>query len=62
MVKSVGAWPRPWGCGQGLGDVAVGHGQGLGGVAKAEEALPWPRGRGQGLGGVAKALGAWPRP
>ena len=54
---------------------AVGHGQGCGGVAKAEGA--WPRllgrcqdlgerprpwGRGQGLGGVAKAVGALSRP
>ena len=35
----------------------MGHGQGRGGVAKVEEALPRPWMRGQGRGGVAKDVG-----
>ena len=75
MAKAGWAWPRPWGlwprpCGLiltltlrlwGVAN-AVGHGQGVGAVAKDVVALPRSWGRGQGLGGVSKALGVWPRP
>ena len=68
MAKAVGAMPIPCWCGKPVGSFPMqwGHGQTLGGVAKAvAKALgAWPRplGRSQGCGGVAKALGAWPRP
>ena len=46
MAKALGAWPRPWGLGQGRV-----------GVAKAVEAFPRSWARGQGVEGVVKAVG-----
>ena len=65
MAKAVGAWPRPWGGGQGHGAVsmavtkAVGSGQGLGCVTKAVGATPRRWGRCQGRGAVSMAVGVW---
>ena len=41
--------------------MAVGAGQGRGGVVEAVGALARPWGRGRDRGGVAKAVGTWPR-
>ena len=50
-AKALGAWPRPWG-----------RGQGFRCVAKAVGALDWQWEHCQGRGGVAKAVRANPNP
>ena len=59
---AVGAWPKPWGRGQGRGGVA----EALGAwprpweLGQGRGAWPRRRRRGQGLGGEAKAVTANP--
>ena len=56
MTKVLGAWPSPWGLGQGRGGVA----NAVGAFCKAVWAWPRTWERGKDLGGVAKTVNVNP--